>query len=887
MITTIKKNFKAMPAIVFLTALLISPFQASAQIDEGYYLIKSGYSGYTTENVALTSTVLEYYGKSVSKYTNYLEPNKIKQENQIPNEVLKRYYYGNPYLNVSVPTTTKGVDFSKPTADMIWYIKPNGDGTYTILSTAAMAYMTKLFNPSTAQGSSNFMITADMLSKMLNRSGIKNIIQTPSTLLASSGYEEGTAKRNLFLELKAKYDAKTTDPVSYQALLASKTEDIWGILLDICALYNYNKDVVAIAAEIGPVLEKTLKSSSAFPLLSPQAGNGYIEKIAGSSDQYSIRFGDVWAMGREKGTFTLPARQTTEERKNIVLNYKTVYSIANLDAYDKLPAGVSILSGTTETPTADSQAAWTLTKLSDSQLPDTLAWGQEVIKRNFLTSENMVMGYTTEALATLKTAVNLKTFVEEILRLRAGKDNLRVKWNSDNVFDNLFRILNGGYRYYGNQRRELTVAYFKDMFTSVSGKKSSAVDRYGFYHGKDDHTAVSQIFKLEKSSGDEYRMTNPNITSMHGLKGSITPKSIQTKITKSDGTEADTTMTVPSYVELVADASSTVEVKEWDPYFFPGLFTIRFKDLPVGKNAFHTTSHPYSAGPGFGINNLSLDDYPTASLELYTGLVGSGISNRYLAPKQHSVYRYNTDTPDIPSDYMDYMSTWYLEPAKTIDLPVKRLGTSADPTVYKHIYSSFKYPFAVQIPGGVSTDKTGSQGKRWIYTERKDESSEYAGYVEVKPMGSAVVDKNVPVVIETENFDTLRLNIVKDAAVPTDAVKYESKVWKGALEPTELPRGTYMIMNHDRYGQGFFTTSKQGWSAPNRVYLEAGHTVSSAKVIYLHSFFDDSATTGIDDVTDVEEQKKTVVYYDLQGRRVTNPAKGIYVTSDGRKVVFN
>ena len=47
--------------------------------------------------------------------------------------------------------------------------------------------------------------------------------------------------------------------------------------------------------------------------------------------------------------------------------------------------------------------------------------------------------------------------------------------------------------------------------------------------------------------------------------------------------------------------------------------------------------------------------------------------------------------------------------------------------------------------------------------------------------------------------------------------------------------------------------------------------------------FDFCGATGIENTEAVTEAEE---YYDLQGRRVMNPAKGIYVTKSGKKVLF-
>lgn len=57
-------------------------------------------------------------------------------------------------------------------------------------------------------------------------------------------------------------------------------------------------------------------------------------------------------------------------------------------------------------------------------------------------------------------------------------------------------------------------------------------------------------------------------------------------------------------------------------------------------------------------------------------------------------------------------------------------------------------------------------------------------------------------------------------------------------------------------------------------------TTSEAKAVKL--VFDDGESTGIDEVNRVESKEDVI--YDLQGRRVKNPSKGIYIIN-GRKVV--
>lgn len=68
--------------------------------------------------------------------------------------------------------------------------------------------------------------------------------------------------------------------------------------------------------------------------------------------------------------------------------------------------------------------------------------------------------------------------------------------------------------------------------------------------------------------------------------------------------------------------------------------------------------------------------------------------------------------------------------------------------------------------------------------------------------------------------------------------------------------------------------------AANKAYLVLPESMSQIRSIVIGG-----PTTGIEDT--VIEGAEAEEYYDLQGRRVMNPTKGIYVTKSGKKVIFN
>ena len=98
----------------------------------------------------------------------------------------------------------------------------------------------------------------------------------------------------------------------------------------------------------------------------------------------------------------------------------------------------------------------------------------------------------------------------------------------------------------------------------------------------------------------------------------------------------------------------------------------------------------------------------------------------------------------------------------------------------------------------------------------------------------------------------------------------------------------YYLFGKGAVGQGFYyQTGRNGNSiklGAHRAGLKlATSGFAPAKELIFN--FDDATTTGINNVQPVAEKKNDVIY-DLQGRRVTNPSRGIYIVN-GKKVVIS
>ena len=83
---------------------------------------------------------------------------------------------------------------------------------------------------------------------------------------------------------------------------------------------------------------------------------------------------------------------------------------------------------------------------------------------------------------------------------------------------------------------------------------------------------------------------------------------------------------------------------------------------------------------------------------------------------------------------------------------------------------------------------------------------------------------------------------------------------------------------------GFYKVKNNVTNIPgNKAFLVLTSTEAQAKSFVLE--FEDGGTTGIETIENSKKSTEDGVYYDLQGRRVENPTRGIYIVN-GKKVVI-
>ena len=195
-------------------------------------------------------------------------------------------------------------------------------------------------------------------------------------------------------------------------------------------------------------------------------------------------------------------------------------------------------------------------------------------------------------------------------------------------------------------------------------------------------------------------------------------------------------------------------------------------------------------------------------------------------------------------------SSWYLIPATEIDVEITDAG-----------YATINYPFAVELP----TELTAYTG-----TVNGDK-------VMLNEVSGRVIPANSPVILAgTAGTHTLTI-------LPENTSEELASSLQGTFLPQSIGATTaaYVLAKPEAKEVGFYLL-ESGETADRTIGANKAYLTKVAAGIKAFTF-DFGGATGIENTEAVTEAEE---YYDLQGRRVMNPAKGIYVTKSGKKVLF-
>lgn len=145
---------------------------------------------------------------------------------------------------------------------------------------------------------------------------------------------------------------------------------------------------------------------------------------------------------------------------------------------------------------------------------------------------------------------------------------------------------------------------------------------------------------------------------------------------------------------------------------------------------------------------------------------------------------------------------------------------------------------------------------------------------------TGIIPANEGVILQNTNKSevaNINLTITAEEATTLTDNKLEGVT---AKREGYTAKQNYVLADGNK-GIGFYKANFTAVTA-NKAYLPVANVQNAQGVMMAFSFGDE--VTGIDNVNAAAPAAKK--YYDLQGRRVLYPAKGIFVTEDGQKVLF-
>jgi len=154
-----------------------------------------------------------------------------------------------------------------------------------------------------------------------------------------------------------------------------------------------------------------------------------------------------------------------------------------------------------------------------------------------------------------------------------------------------------------------------------------------------------------------------------------------------------------------------------------------------------------------------------------------------------------------------------------------------------------------------------------------------SGYVAKTSVKGGTVPANTGLLIKG-TAGTLTIPVVASSETNVSANKLVGVTANTVIDPNV----GYVLMNDATYGLGFYKNSNAFTVGANTAYLPADFAGSNEARFF--SLFDDDAT-GISDATRLNDNEKMTNdnCFDLQGRRVAQPQKGLYIVN-GKKVII-
>ena len=379
---------------------------------------------------------------------------------------------------------------------------------------------------------------------------------------------------------------------------------------------------------------------------------------------------------------------------------------------------------------------------------------------------------------------------------------------------------------------------FAEMETSVNAAAANVSPEEGAYYlirnvNKGGYGTETENYKKYLTTAEITCDTNGDVqASVNGNLG----------IKRLGGTSAF----VPRLWKFEKTADGKYNLLNVNTKSYVNVATMLTKDNQDQKDAYEIYTTEYAFGAGYNATNDSTTMFVMSSSKS-TGYKFLNAENGYNQDKFEGVATWY--------DNKDAGNYWQF--IKVTEVPL---------TIKANDYTTLCLPFNVKLPEN-STVKA-------YY------ASTAAGAVLKLTEITGIIPANQGVILQNTNeSEVANINL---AITTEETTTLTGNQLRGVTAKREgyAPKQNYVLADGNK-GIGFYKANFTAIPA-NKAYLPSENIMNAQGVMMAFSFGDE--VTGIDNVNAAAPAAKK--YYDLQGRRVLYPAKGIFVTEDGQKVLF-
>ena len=381
-----------------------------------------------------------------------------------------------------------------------------------------------------------------------------------------------------------------------------------------------------------------------------------------------------------------------------------------------------------------------------------------------------------------------------------------------------------------------------------------------------------RILKVELEFENEF---NGTINSLGGcvIEGSGTSKTISNfysptiTISSTNGSGQINTITV-YYVKMAEEKYVTFETTRGKDYIEGNIKVSGTESVNEhGLNIDEGQNVTITSVKGAEISKVDLDFSHYYGSDSIRSTAGTRvIRNDPTYPNRYwTINDVNSSSLTIshPGEYtgasvqISQITVYYKEPVPNSTMEL--VANAAEGFYWTTFYSNASN---YQAPEGTQVFKVSLDGRKITMTEIEDGI--------VKKFEGVVLKSTTP-------------NITMTKTDEESSYDYYGNSLKGTAYKITNPGNAYVLSYKSSAGVAFYRLSNNGTIAANKAYLKFNSS-SAAHEFFTFDF--DTIATGVDSInTQDSEENADVKIYDLQGRRVANPGKGIYIVN-GKKVLM-